>query len=537
MVPFLTHPLKYQYVSIVVQSFASHLHEGVALWQRAGVGLGMVTALAGSGAAIAQVQVPDLDVAPRLCAVQLPRAINSVIGQPAFERSRWGVLVQTLGNRPASRQTLFTYDASKLFTPASNVKLLTTAAALHTLGTDYRIRTSVYQEGTAASTRLWVVGRGDPTLGMPQLQQLAQQLQQRGIRQVTTLIGQDSYFLGDTISPYWDWEDVQAGYGAAVNSLIYEQNAIDLTLFPQQVGQPLRVQWKYPSDASQWQVVNHSRTVDRQTKEFLKVNRDFATPTVVIAGQLQTGASPATIAISAPAPGHRFLQQFRVALAAAGIQVQQTQLASMPLPPGLPEVATLASPPLVQLAQVVNQESDNLAAEVLLKTLGRSQQPETHSTEAGLSVLSAALTQLGVNPESYAIVDGSGLARRNLVSPEALVQTLQNMYQTPAGQAYRSSLPVAGVSGTLRSRFRNTPAATIVQAKTGTLTGVTALSGYITPVNYPPLVFSIIVNHTTAPTLVLRQAVDKIVLHLANLHPCETTPHETTSLAYPPQRQ
>jgi D-alanyl-D-alanine carboxypeptidase/D-alanyl-D-alanine-endopeptidase (penicillin-binding protein 4) len=521
---------KHQYILMVAQFLASHLYGGIALWQGVGVVLAGGAVLGGAEAAIAQ--VPGSGVAPRLCAAQLPGAINSVIGQPAFERSRWGVLVQTLGNRPATRQTLFAYDASKLFTPASNTKLLTTAAALHTLGGDYRIRTSVYQEGTETNTRLWIVGRGDPSLGMPQLQQLARQLQQQGIRQVATLIGQDGYFLGDAISPYWDWEDVQAGYGAAVNSLIYEQNAIDLTLFPQQVGQPLRVQWKYPSDASQWQVVNRSRTVDQQTEEFLKVNRDFATPTVVIEGQLQTGASPAAIAISAPAPGHRFLQQFRTALASAGIQVKQTQLTSTPLPPGLPEVATLESPSLIQLARVVNQESDNLAAEVLLKTLGRSQQPQTKSTEAGLNVLRTALTQLGVNPESYAIADGSGLARRNLVSPEALVQTLQNMYQTPAGQAYRASLSVAGVNGTLRSRFRNTPAAKIVQAKTGTLTGVTALSGYITPVNHPPLVFSIIVNHAVAPTLALRQAVDEIVLHLANLHRCEMT-----SLAHRSQQQ
>jgi D-alanyl-D-alanine carboxypeptidase/D-alanyl-D-alanine-endopeptidase (penicillin-binding protein 4) len=456
-----------------------------------------------------------------VCPAQLPAAIRKIIAQPIYQRSHWGILVQTLGKSPGDRQTLFAHDAEKLLIPASNTKLLTTAAALHKLGTTYRVRTSVYGDLKQPNLTLRVVGRGDPSLGMVQLQQLANQLKAKNIRRISTLIGDDSYFKGSRVHPNWDWEDVQAGYGAPVNSLMYKQNAIDLTLLPQQLGQPLRVQWQDPSDAAQWQVVNQSLTVSQNEDEFVDVGRDFATPTVYVRGQLQVGSSAEAVAISSPRPGNRFLQKFRMVLTQAGISVDRVELTTTPATKALPELAVVESPTLAQLVQVLNQDSDNLYAEAVLNTLGRINAPSPDTTIAGITVvLKTLVTELGVKSGSFAIVDGSGLARRNLVSPEALVATLQAMAQTPEAAVYRASLPIAGVSGTLKSRFLKTPAANILQAKTGTLTGVTALSGYITPPNYSPLVFSILVNNTTENASVLRSAVDAISIQLATLRSC-----------------
>jgi len=320
----------------------------------------------------------------------------------------------------------------------------------------------------------------------------------------------------------WDWEDVQAGYGAPINSLIFQQNAIDFTLIPQKLGQPLRLQWKDPSDAVQWRVLNQSKTVSEKEEEYLEVGRDFATPTVYISGQLQAGAPSEDVAISAPNPGDRFLQKLRREFATAGVSVNSTQLATDALPPNLTEVAIVQSPPLSQLIQVTNQESDNIYAEALLKTLGRLQNPTTDSTTAGVEVIRQVLTQSTLPADSFAQVDGSGVARRNLVSPEALVDLLQFMNQAPEASVFRASLPVAGVSGTLRNRFRGTAAEKILQAKTGTLTGVVALSGYVTPKNYEPLVFSMMVNNTPAATRMLRQSVDEIAVLLARLDRCGT---------------
>jgi D-alanyl-D-alanine carboxypeptidase/D-alanyl-D-alanine-endopeptidase (penicillin-binding protein 4) len=173
-----------------------------------------------------------------------------------------------------------------------------------------------------------------------------------------------------------------------------------------------------------------------------------------------------------------------------------------------------------------NQESNNLYAESLLRTLQASakRSPDadanSDSADIGLNELKATLTELGVDPESYVLADGSGLSRQNLVSPKAIAQTLKLIAQTKEAAVYRASLPVAGISGTLRRRFNNTAAQGNLQAKTGTLTGVSALSGYLNVPSYQPLVFSIIVNQSDQSTETLRQAIDEIVLLLTRLRSC-----------------
>jgi D-alanyl-D-alanine carboxypeptidase/D-alanyl-D-alanine-endopeptidase (penicillin-binding protein 4) len=182
------------------------------------------------------------------------------------------------------------------------------------------------------------------------------------------------------------------------------------------------------------------------------------------------------------------------------------------------EVATVESPSLAKLLVETNQESNNLYAEVLLRTLGAVVRGDT--TELGVKKIKDTLTALGVNPESYVLADGSGLSRQNLVSPEAIAQTLKRMAQTPEASIYRASLPTAGVNGTLVRRFLNTSALGNLQAKTGTLTGVSALSGYLNVSGYQPLVFSLMVNQSDQSPAIQRQAIDEIVLLLTRLRSC-----------------
>jgi D-alanyl-D-alanine carboxypeptidase/D-alanyl-D-alanine-endopeptidase (penicillin-binding protein 4) len=181
-------------------------------------------------------------------------------------------------------------------------------------------------------------------------------------------------------------------------------------------------------------------------------------------------------------------------------------------------LATVESSPLSALLVETNQESNNLYAEVLLRTLGAGGSGDT--TEQGLKKITETLTALGVNSQSYVLVDGSGLSRQNLVSPEAIAQTLKLMAQTPQAAIYRASLPTAGVNGTLGGRFLNTTAQGHLQAKTGTLTAVSALSGYLDVPSYQPLVFSILLNQSDQSPTLQRQAIDEIILLLTRLHPC-----------------
>ena len=455
-------------------------------------------------------------VAGDICPGELGAQVDAIANRPEFSRSRWGILIQPL----SSTATLYSRDAQKYFIPASNVKLLTTAAALQKLGADFRIKTSVY---SGENGSLYVAGRGDPSITEAQLQSLAQQLKRRGVDRVNELIGDDSYFQGSAVNPNWEWEDAQSGYGAPVNSLIFNQNAIELLLSPQALGQPLKVTFAEPKLANQWQIQNNSVTVAQNESEFIEVGREFDRPAIRVSGQLKVGAESESAYVAVVNPANNFLQHFQQVLAAEGIPVKQALVASASRNFNQ-ELATVESPPLAELVRETNRESNNLYAEVLLRLLGKvtdkKPQQQEDTDEIGLKELKTALTQLGVNPNSYILADGSGLSRHNLISPEALVQTLRFMANSPAASIYRQSLPIAGESGTLKNRFNSTPNRVILQAKTGTLSGVSALSGYIEVPDYEPLVFSIIVNQSGLSAASMRSATDEIVLLLNRLRRC-----------------
>lgn len=467
--------------------------------------------------AVASQPVHQSQSTESLCPAQLGTAIETIINRPHLRRTHWGILIKPLS--PINpNQSLYSREANRYFIAASNVKLLTTAAALQQLGAEFRIRTSIYDTGAGV---LRVVGRGDPSLSAAQLKELAQQLKRQGVQVVQQLVVDDSYFQGDAINPTWEWEDVQADYGTAVNSLILHQNAVELTLSPQQLDQPLKATWSDPIAGLQWQIDNRSVTAQAGVAGDVEVSGVLGKPTLQITGQLASDAEPESFGLAILDPAAYFLQHLDNALEAEGIRVINTLIEASGVGGQFPkgrEVAGVVSPPLADLLVEINQDSNNLYAEVLLRTLGAA--TDTNATETGLNTIKATLTALGVEPESYVLVDGSGLSRRNLVSPEAIAQTLQRMAQTPESQIYRASLPVAGISGTLRRRFRDTKAQGIVQAKTGTLTGISALSGYIDVPTYQPLVFSILVNQSDQSAAILRQAIDEIVLLLTRLHSC-----------------
>jgi len=448
-----------------------------------------------------------------ICTSQLTTAIDAVVNRPLFNRVRWGILVKNQD----SNQTLYMRNGQKYFVPASNTKLLTTAAALQALGENFRIRTSVYQDGEGI---LRIVGRGDPSLKDPQLEILAKQLRQKGIRQIKQLIADDSYSQGDIIHPSWMWEDVQYYYGAPVNSLILNENASILRTYPQTLGKPLEVKWDKPLEAYQWRVENNSVTVAEGKSGFVQVTRDLRGPILRINGQLEVGSRPDITAIAVFDPIEHFMRHFRLHLKREGISVTQT-FTAVGRKNGR-ELAAVESPPLSELVMETNVNSNNLFAEALLRALASKSTQENHKNAAniGLKVLTTTLEQLGVNPQGYKIVDGSGLSHKNLISPEALVQTLQGMTKSPQAEVFRASLPISGVSGTLRNRMKGTPAAGIVQAKTGTITGAVTLSGYTSPPQYGPIIFSIMANQTGQPSSVMRKAVDEIVLLLTQLKSC-----------------
>ncbi len=450
------------------------------------------------------------------CRAELSRQIEAIT---VSSEARWGILAESLEPNP---RTIYAQNADQLFIPASNVKLLTTAAALTVLGDEFRIRTSVYQLPSEASSQeisLRVVGRGDPSLTDIQLRQIARQIAERGIQQIDRLEADDQYFQGVFSNPTWEQEDIEAGYGAPFNSLILNQNAIGLTLIPQAIGQRLGIHWDDPTEAEGWQIVNRSTTVAPDGSEFLNVGRDLQQPILRVEGQLRAGSAPEPVAVSIPDPASYFLTQFQQALAAEQIQVQQSELAKVPIADmpetDMTEISAVESAPLNELLIETNQQSNNLYAEALLRQLGKTPEPAASPMEAGIARLQSSLTQLGVR-STYQLADGSGLSRQNQASPQALVETLQAMHRSRYAEAYRNSLATAGVSGTLAARFKHTPVQGQFAGKTGSLRGVVALSGYLQD---PSLAVSILTNAEAASANIQPQ-IDAVLKTLKRWGSC-----------------
>lgn len=459
-----------------------------------------------------------------LCPAQLVDRLDAELSQAPLDSAYVGMVVQTQAANPQQRRTLYARYADHLFTPASNVKLLTTAAALHRLGPTHRLRTSVHGAvNPGGLSTLRVVGRGDPTLGPAQLTALATQLREAGVTQISRLVLDDSYFPGWATNPTWEWEDAQFYFAVPVNGLIFNKNAVSVQVAPTQVGSPLALTGLEALPAGPWPLVNHSRTLAAGTPVAVPVSlqRSGDSLPLHLTGQMTADASPGTYILGVLNPADQFAAALRSELTRQGITTAQLDIARTPAPSLGPELAAVTSPSLAELLVSVNRDSDNLYAEVLLKTLGvtGATVPPAEASRAGAEALKAALAELGVNTDPLRIADGSGLSRQNLVSPAAVVDTLQAMAIHPQAQVFRESLAVAGESGTLHHRLGDTPLAGRVQGKTGALTGNVALSAYMQPPNYDPLIVSVVINHSNLHARVLRAKIDEWLQLVGQISP------------------
>lgn len=470
---------------------------------------------------------------------QLAQAVGDAVESDAFGGAFWGVQVVNL----RSGEVLHTRNAARPFVPASNVKLATTAAALDQLGPDYRYTTTVYATGPVEDGvlrgNLIVRGAGDPTLGGYRqrrdparvFRQWADSLRQSGITRI------DGNIIGDArpvpASPFghgWSWEDLSYGYGAPIGGLIFNENTVDLTVRGRNVGQPARVQLA-PFKTEYVSIHNRSRTVPTNAEEEEEYLRLPGTNIIRVRTRVYPSVvEDATIAISDPT--RYFAHSLRTVLQRNGISVdgRAAGLDAVGLTPQYRDstyqrVASYTSPPLAQIVRTLNYESRNLYAEQLLRTLALEGAPETSedhppgSAALGIETVRETLVRAGVDTSRVDLADGSGLSRQNLLTPRAVVKVLQHMWVHPdsaTSTAFYESLPRGGEDGTLAYRFQGSDAPT-VRAKTGTLSQISALSGYTTTAGGTPVAFSILSNHHLAESSQARTAQDTIVNAIGRL--------------------
>ncbi len=402
--------------------------------------------------------------------------------------------------------------------PGSNMKILTLAAAADLLGWDYRFETRLVTtaplESGVLHGDLIVVGGGDPSISERSdergvLQAMARQLREAGVRQIDgRVIGDDDLFDDQELGDGWAWDNLPYGYSAPVTALEYNEGSVDLVIRAgASTGDPVGIQVR--PDGSGLEVENRLVTVSETGEGTLDMERRPGSSHLVVRGQIPARAEAFARTASVNNPTLFFVNAFRGALVAEGLQVagDSVDIDDLSPKPDLAGARTLAarrSPPLAQVATSMMKVSQNQYAELLLKTIG------------GKQIERERLRALGIADDSYIIADGSGLSRYNYVTAETIVRILQIFHERPAGaSAFVATLPIAGRDGTLARRLIGTPAEGKVRAKSGTIDNVRAISGYVEDGDGETLVFSIIASNFSVPLAQIDAAVDKALVRLA----------------------
>ena len=473
---------------------------------------------------------------------ELQTRIRDVLQRPSLSQAFVGVKVTAA----ESGKILFEENSNKLLRPASGMKLYTVATALDRLSPDYRFITSVYartKPDAAGVVRgdLTLYGRGDPSLSFrfnnndyfKAINDLAARIVAAGVKRVEgDLVGDETYFIGPPYGAGWEWEDLQWWYGAEVSALTVNDNYLELTISAgAQPGAPA-VATLRPA-APLLAVNNRVITSVKGTRRDINVHRPLNSNTLELSGTLAAGDTyTGRIAMSRPALLMAYL--LRASLAQQGVTITgktrvvpsppaSTTPVAEPAASGLIEVATFQSHPLSLISAHTLKPSQNLYTEMLLRTLGTVAGPMTAtaattrtSEAAGVEVVKAFLRDAGVNASSLVLADGSGLSRSDMITADATVQLLTYMRRHRYAVAFRDALPVGGIDGTLRNRFKGTAAENNLRAKTGTLSTAASLSGYVTTAAGEELIFSIIVNNYPDGTSPVADCIDPIALLLAS---------------------
>lgn len=459
--------------------------------------------------------------------------VESALAIPVAQKSFVGVLIADA----ATGKTLYELNADRYFTPASNTKLFTTTLAMAMLGPDYRFRTTIETQGTLDSAGrlrgdLTLVGRGDPDFSNRRipydaknpidgpsdkpLGELVDALVAKGVKEIDgDIIADDSYFPYEPFPEGWAVGDMPFDYGAAVSAICFDDNGLDVKVTPgDHVGAPA---WVAVEPWPGYDVYAYSVTTGAASSQpdFNTVENPGPKP-FLVRGSIPLGHAPIDLAMAMPEPAEYTAHVLKQMLLARGIRVTGDARALHAPPPSdgmtfdppasLPQssspvseantqvLAERQSPPLIEIVRVLNKVSENLHAEILLRTVAKEKSGEGSLT-AGLKIEQQFLTSIGITPGDVHVDDGSGLSRENLVTPRAVVSLLEYDSHQPWGDAYATTLPVAGVDGTLDNRMKGTPAEGRIEGKTGSVEHTQAISGFATTLHGEHLIFSMFDNH------------------------------------------
>ncbi len=460
--------------------------------------------------------------------------VDSMIRAPEFRNAHWGMLVVD----PERGDTIVSHNASKLFMPASNMKIITGAVALAQLGPDYRFRTTLLASGPIVEGKLRgdlvIVGGGDPTASdhmrgdaMLAMLEIADSVAARGIARIEGRIRTEGDAFPGAIYGYgWSWDEVDEAYSAGVDELYFNEGFSRIIVrggaFP---GEPVTASVLpsrgYPRvrvDARTLAAPDSTLSPGDAliTPLSIQVERDSAPGTVVIRGSIAPHDSQ-MVRFAHASPAVAYVTALQEALEARGLAVAGNDSASRGTAAGtMDTIAVILSPPLREIMPAFEKPSQNQIGEILLRTLGL-ERTGVGIPDSGRAVVERQLLEWGVTRDGFIVRDGSGLSRYNYLSPETIVRVLDVMRRDTVFPVFYGALPVAGIDGTLANRMKGTNAEANARAKTGFIAQARSLSGYVTSADGRLLIYSLLCNNWTIPVRAVERAQDSIVARLAGM--------------------
>jgi D-alanyl-D-alanine carboxypeptidase/D-alanyl-D-alanine-endopeptidase (penicillin-binding protein 4) len=404
------------------------------------------------------------------------------------------------------------------------MKLLTSATALSVLKSNYLFKTELYYDGEIDETGLlqgniYIAGGFDPELKSADLDMLVSLFREAGINNIKGNLYLDASMADSTFwGKAWSWDDDMEAFQPYLSPIPLNKGLTKIKVTPASPGEAPTV--TTDPESSFIQIVNRATTVQKSSdppSKSLRFSREYINGVnrIAVSGVITSSEKAYETPISLKNPYSYILTLFSEKMLAQFPESNIRVAGTMRVPADAQNIG-YAAHSIADVIKRLNKDSDNINAEMLLYALGYRKNAEPTSTEKGIYAVQQFIAQTGLNPNDYRVVDGCGLSNQNYLTPELLVAVLRYMYKSRDFEIYRQSLPVAGVDGTLKNRMKNTAAYRKVAAKTGSMTGISSLSGYLTASDGHFLAFSILVqNFVDKSSFVSVNYIDKICVALA----------------------